>query len=111
MRDETITKEEWIFQYLDEHDLLISSYDLEKKFEEYLSDVYGDVDICGLTYDSAYALKNLDETAYDVRYSDWLSEEYIENDFDSEYYQKQDDYDEAEDAYEDWLEEENEEDE
>lgn len=36
----------------------------EVQYEEYLSEIYGDVDICGMPFDSGRALKELDPTAF-----------------------------------------------
>lgn len=51
-----------------------SERELEKDYDEYLREVYGEtVTVCGLRYNTAYALKELDPTAYDVGFGDWVS--------------------------------------
>jgi hypothetical protein len=42
----------------------------EEEFEDYLNEVYGDVDICGISYPAGNVLKQVDETAFDVAYAD-----------------------------------------
>lgn len=48
--------------------------ELEGMFENYLNEIYGDIDICGLTYAAADALKRVDPIAYRCAYSDYTSE-------------------------------------
>ena len=43
----------------------------EDEFEEWLDEVYGDIDICGLNYRAAYALKEVDLTAYREAFNDY----------------------------------------
>jgi len=43
----------------------------EDQFEDYLTELYGKVDICGVEYNSGYALRELDPIAFDVAYSDY----------------------------------------
>ena len=42
----------------------------EKEFEEYLNEIYGDVEICGMYFEQGTALKELDPTAFYVFLSD-----------------------------------------
>ena len=45
----------------------------EDEYMDYLDDVYGEIDICGMSYNSSYALKEIDPTAFDqglAEYSD-----------------------------------------
>lgn len=42
----------------------------EKEFEDYLNDVYGDVNICGLKYPAGRALKQVDPIAFNVAHAD-----------------------------------------
>mgnify|MGYP003351567904 CR=1 FL=1 len=39
----------------------ISESDALKKYDEFLNDLYGEVKICGYLYESAWALKKVDE--------------------------------------------------
>ena len=43
-----------------------------KDYEDTLHDLYGLVEICGLTYDPAHALKEIDPTAYRCGLSDYV---------------------------------------
>jgi hypothetical protein len=47
----------------------------EDDYDDMLNETYGTVDICGYTYDSAYALKELDPTAYNCGFADYQEEE------------------------------------
>lgn len=47
----------------------------EKDYEDYLNEVYGDVDICGLFYPAGSALRDVDPAAFDIGYADWEAEE------------------------------------
>ncbi len=52
----------------------VDAYEIETSEDEYndmLDDVYGEVSICGMTYQSSRALKELDPTAYDCGKADW----------------------------------------
>ena len=42
----------------------------EKEYEHYLNEVYSEVSICGIPYSAGYALKCVDETAFDVGMAD-----------------------------------------
>ena len=48
-------------------------------YDEWINESFGVVDICGLKYESARAIKSVDETAYRVMLSDYMNyvEEYI----------------------------------
>ena len=46
----------------------------EREFENYLDDIYGDVDICGMKYSAGRALKELDPIAFNCAKSDYESE-------------------------------------
>lgn len=45
-------------------------------WDDYLDEIYGEVEICGLEYCSSRALKMLDEVAYRCGKNDWLDGEY-----------------------------------
>lgn len=50
----------------------------DKEYEEVLNKLYGTVEICGMTFDSGYALRELDPTAFrceKVDYEDGLETE------------------------------------
>lgn len=54
----------------------IDNYEVEiseEQFDEFLDDCYGDVEVCGFTYNASYALKELDPTAYRCAKSDYES--------------------------------------
>ena len=57
--------------------------DLESMYEDMLDDVYGEVEIAGLSYSTSYALKELDLIAYREGFNNWIdTEEIIELDSD-----------------------------
>lgn len=43
----------------------------EDYYEDVLREMYGDVSICGCTYDAAYALKEIDPTAFHCGFVDF----------------------------------------
>ena len=45
----------------------------ESEYADMLDDVYGEVEICGLSYGASYALKMVDPVAFRVGFSDWTS--------------------------------------
>ena len=47
----------------------------EQDYKEYLNEVYGDIDICGLSYPAGQVLQDVDPTAFDVGFADWSSEQ------------------------------------
>ena len=48
-----------------------TEYDLQVMYDDMLDEVYGTVDIGGLTYDTSYALKNVDPIAYETGRHDY----------------------------------------
>jgi hypothetical protein len=46
----------------------------EKDYDEFLDEVYGDVQIAGLKYSTSLALKEIDPVAYRCGFADWESE-------------------------------------
>ena len=55
-----------------------TEYEIEQKYDEYLDEVYGEIEICGFKYAASRALKNVDEIAYRVGFADWESFYYVE---------------------------------
>ena len=51
----------------------LTDYELEERYIEMLNEVYGTVNIAGLEYDTAQALKETDPIAYRVGLSDYES--------------------------------------
>jgi hypothetical protein len=49
----------------------ISEYELEQMYDEMLDEVYGVVEIAGMTYDTSRALRDCDSIAYRVGMSDY----------------------------------------
>jgi DnaJ-class molecular chaperone len=47
----------------------------EEEYEEYLNECFGDVDICGMKYPSGYALRQLDEIAFNCGMSEQEGED------------------------------------
>ena len=56
-------------------EVIIDGADFEEAYEEMLTDVYGDVTICGYNYDAGYALKEIDPTAYRCGMNDFADGE------------------------------------
>lgn len=50
----------------------ISEYVDENQYDTMLDEVYGDVEIAGLSYSTSRALEQLDPIAYRTGYNDWL---------------------------------------
>jgi len=48
---------------------------LEELFDEYIDELYGYINICGMDYPASRVLKEVDPTAYDVMYVDWSAEQ------------------------------------
>ena len=83
-----------------------SDYLEEKQFDEFLDEIYDEVNVCGLEYYASYAFKEMDPVRYHCAYLDWC------NDYDlgniEEYKELEASLQEAEDELEDLLEIENE---
>lgn len=47
----------------------------EDDYEEFLDSCYGNVDVCGSPYPAGQVLKEVDPTAFNCGFSDWVSEE------------------------------------
>lgn len=81
--------------------------DYEDTLDDVLNDIYGEIEICGYTYNSAYALKELDPIAYRqelLNYVDDIEPQYecpicgeVHDNYDDAYYCCQTDEDEDED--------------
>lgn len=48
--------------------------ELASEYDQYLDDCYGDIEVAGQRFSTSYALKELDPTAYDIGYGDWVDE-------------------------------------
>ncbi len=44
----------------------------EQDYEAYLNEAYPPINICGIEYDTGYALRQVDPTAFRVGFADWL---------------------------------------
>ena len=76
------------------------SIDTEARYQAWLRECYGStVEICGQSYDVAYALREVDPTAYDVGMSDWLGTDESIVEFEGDYY----DAEEFQDAVEERI--------
>jgi hypothetical protein len=53
----------------------IREQEAEDRFEEFMNEVYGSVKIGGYTYDTAWALREVDPIAYREEYLAWLDSE------------------------------------
>lgn len=80
------------------------SYDLDELYEAFLNELYGDVNICGSTFQSGWALRQIQPTDFDIGQSDWLDDQpgmiYIDGS-----YWDADGVAEFEDEYEAWMDE------
>ena len=57
----------------------VSDNRLHDRYDESLDECYGTVKIAGYGYSTSRALKNVDETAYDCGFNDWLDSELTES--------------------------------
>jgi len=60
--------------------LEVSESDMETAHDDMLSEVFGEVEICGYKYDAARALREVDPIAYRCGYADYVSAYYAEVD-------------------------------
>lgn len=67
----------------------------DEEYEACLTEIYGTVKICGIAFDSGYALRELDPTAFDCTMFD-MPTIYICGECDAEF--EEDDKDEAEEC-------------
>ena len=51
----------------------------EQEYQDILDEIYGDVEVCGMTYGSGYVLRELDPIAFRCGKSDYESEQDSEN--------------------------------
>lgn len=56
-------------------ELDIDRLDDADRYNEMLNEIYGDVEIAGIPYATSYALKRVDETAYNCGFNDWANNE------------------------------------
>lgn len=49
----------------------------EEEYEDILNEIYGDVEICGISFESARALKELDPIAFDCGFADYQEYETV----------------------------------
>lgn len=56
----------------------LSERDAEERYDEFLDNVFGEVNIGGYFYNTSYALKEIDPTAYREDFNNWLDSEDIE---------------------------------
>lgn len=71
----------------------IGECELEELYNEYLDDLFGEVDIAGFKWNTSYAFKEIDPTGYRCGMSDWLDGEDRIQEVQGEQY-KQEDIDE-----------------
>lgn len=50
----------------------MEEYELLAQYDEMLNECHPMVTVCGMEYEPAYALKELDPIAYRVGFNDWL---------------------------------------
>lgn len=56
------------------YDVALSESEVESRFDEMLDDMYGTVEVAGLTMDTSVVLKECDPIAYRCSLSDYMSE-------------------------------------
>lgn len=76
-----------VFGY-DENGDNVTEDDMRETYQQMLDDIYGNVDICGLSFNAGEALKKLDPIAFDLSFSDWCSSE----EEDGRFFENYDDY-------------------
>lgn len=59
-------------------ELQLSTLELKERFDEFLDEAYGTVEVAGLTYCTSDLLKSADPIAYRVMFNDWLDAEISE---------------------------------
>lgn len=59
-------------------ELQLSTLELKERFDEFLDDVYGTVEVAGLSYCTSNLLKSTDPIAYRCGFNDWLDVEISE---------------------------------
>jgi len=57
----------------------LSDRDLHSLYDEYLDETYPDLEIAGLSYSTSRALAEIDPTAYNCGFNDWLDSEISES--------------------------------
>jgi len=63
------------FDYFREDGTGVSEYQLDQDYAEMLDECYGDVDICGMLYNTSRTLREVDPTAYRCGFLDWIDGE------------------------------------
>jgi len=62
------------------HESSLDNRDDQELYDRMLNDCYGDtVKIAGMEYDTAFALRSIDETAYNCGFNDWADQEDRDN--------------------------------
>lgn len=59
-------------------EIQLSTLELKERFDEFLDDVYGVVEVAGLSYCTSDLLKSTDPIAYRCAFNDWLDAEISE---------------------------------
>lgn len=101
MSDYTENEEKFITDELSH----IPEHKLEDRYDEMLDDVYGDVEVAGMSYATSRVLKEIDDVAYRTGFNDWLDSEASDErliEIDGEWY----DADDVKDVMKDYVEEE-----
>jgi hypothetical protein len=53
----------------------LTDEELEEIYNEWLDEVYGEVDIAGYKWATSHAFKEIDPTTYRCKFNDWLDRE------------------------------------
>lgn len=81
--------EEKVIEILNQHYKGYSEWDIEKMTEDWLAEIYGDVNICGIKYDAATVLREYDPTAFRAAVLDFIESEELDE-IGGEYYYRSD---------------------
>ena len=99
MKDNKLTFENWVRENYE----VLSDDEMHERYDDYLDDITGEINIGCLTFSGSRIVKELDETAYRCGFNDYLDgEAYFE--LDDDYVME--DEDELRELYDEYLEEE-----
>ena len=55
-------------------------YDAVRAYTDMLDEVYGDIEVCGMTYEAGRVLRDVDPVAYRCGFIDWCDAEGFDTD-------------------------------
>lgn len=62
----------------------VSYRETKERFDDWVDELVGPVDILGMEYNSSYVLKTIDSIAYREMYLNWINAEYPDSEWDEE---------------------------